>query len=27
LQITRDLFERVPDIALVFEQFRMGRVF
>src|SRR6266481_4060726 len=27
LQITRDLFERVPDIALVFEQFRVGRVF
>ena len=27
LQIARDLFERVPDIALVFEQFRVGRVF
>ena len=27
LQVTRDLFERVPDVILVFEQFRMGRVF
>src|SRR6266404_3570887 len=27
LQITRDLFERIPDIVLVFEQFRVGRVF
>ena len=27
LQIARDLFERVPDVILVFEQLRMSRVF
>src|SRR4029077_16440810 len=27
LQIARDLFERVPDKLLVFEQFRVSRVF
>src|SRR2546428_5352606 len=27
LQIARDLFERIPDIILVFEQLRVGRVF
>src|SRR6266852_5197050 len=27
LQITRDLFERVPNKLLVLEQFRMGRMF
>ena len=27
LQVTGDLFERVPDVILVFEQLRMSRVF
>ena len=27
LQITRDLFECIPDVILVFEQLRMGRMF
>ena len=27
LQITDDLFERIPDVILVFEQLRMSRVF
>src|SRR5207245_9764244 len=27
LQVTRKLFERVPDVVLVFEQLGMGRVF
>jgi len=27
LQIARDLFERAPDMVLIFEQLRVGRVF
>ena len=27
LQVTGDLFERVPDVILVFEQLRVSRVF
>src|SRR5260370_20500893 len=27
LQVTRNLFERIPDIILFLEQLRMGRVF
>jgi hypothetical protein len=27
LQVTGNLFERVPDVILVFEQLRMSRVF
>jgi len=27
LQVTRNLFERVPDVSLILKQFRMCRVF